>query len=295
MERRQRRGAAVLAQLVNEGAVPELRAAFRSRESPAGRVHPDEIPASIHWSREDMADLATIAAADSLGRIYFSEILELADSMLAVESMKQELASAHASAATREMAHPASTRWLDPIAATGRSAPPPPSDFQRTYNALAEAQSVDYRRYDALGEGGVPALRDYRADSPLLASAAAADRKQEPDEPDEGDEEEYEFPTWWFVVIASINVPNQLFATCLWSIVWPVAIANMFGYANKAVALSLADTVNVFVGFANPFVGSLSDRLPERYARRWGRRRPFVFIGTATSGFGVWMTYYAVR
>ena len=90
------------------------------------------------------------------------------------------------------------------------------------------------------------------------------------------------------------NVPNQLFATCLWSIVWPVAIANMFGYANKAVALSLADTVNVFVGFANPFVGSLSDRLPERYARRWGRRRPFVFIGTATSGFGVWMTYYAV-
>ena len=92
------------------------------------------------------------------------------------------------------MGHPASTRWLDPIAATGRS-PPPPSDFRRTYNALAEAQAVDYRRYDALGEGGVPALRDYRADSPLLASAAAADRKQEPDEPDEDDEEEYEFPT----------------------------------------------------------------------------------------------------
>ena len=63
---------------------------------------------------------------------------------------------------------------------------------------------------------------------------------------------------------------------------------------NKAVALSMADTVNVFVGFANPFVGSLSDRLPERYAARFGRRRPFVFIGTVTSGVGVWLTYVAL-
>ena len=68
----------------------------------------------------------------------------------------------------------------------------------------------------------------------------------------------------WFFVLASINVFNWLFATPLWSIVWPKAIAGMFGYGSKAEALSMADTVGVVVGFSNPFIGSFSDRLPER-------------------------------
>jgi Na+/melibiose symporter-like transporter len=103
-----------------------------------------------------------------------------------------------------------------------------------------------------------------------------------------------EFPVWWFGVIASINVLNWLFATPLWAIVWPKAIGGMFGYGNKAVALSLADTIGVIVGFANPFIGSLSDRLPDRWAAKWGRRRPFVLIGSILMGTGVWLTYVSL-
>ena len=111
---------------------------------------------------------------------------------------------------------------------------------------------------------------------------------------DAGGDDGYRFPHWWFVVLATINIPNQLFATSLWSIVWPKAIGGMFGYENKATALSMVDTVNVFIGFANPFVGSLSDRLPERYAKYIGRRRPFVLAGAGMMSVGVWMTYYSI-
>jgi MFS family permease len=111
---------------------------------------------------------------------------------------------------------------------------------------------------------------------------------------DSEDDDGYRFPVWWFFVLATINIPNQLFATSLWSIVWPKAIATMFGYQNKATALSMVDTVNVFVGFANPFMGSLSDRLPDRYAKYCGRRRPFVLAGASLMSIGVWLTYYSI-
>jgi Na+/melibiose symporter-like transporter len=128
----------------------------------------------------------------------------------------------------------------------------------------------------------------------LLAPPAAGGG----DSDDDGDlveeEDEYEFPVWWFFVIASINVFNWLFATPLWSIVWPKAIAGMFGYGDKAVALSLADTIGVIVGFSNPFIGSLSDRLPDRWAAKWGRRRPFVLVGSTLMGTGVWLTYVSL-
>ena len=41
-------------------------------------------------------------------------------------------------------------------------------------------------------------------------------------------------------------------------------------------------TPPIKIGFAGPFVGSLSDRLPElmpKFAARWGRRRPFIALG----------------
>jgi Na+/melibiose symporter-like transporter len=114
------------------------------------------------------------------------------------------------------------------------------------------------------------------------------------EEKEKGDDDGYRFPLWWFAVLASINIPNQLFATALWSIVWPKAIATMFGYENKATALSMVDTVNVFIGFANPFIGSLSDRLPDRYAKYCGRRRPFVLAGAGMMATGVWMIYFSI-
>ena len=38
--------------------------------------------------------------------------------------------------------------------------------------------------------------------------------------------------------------------------------------------------------FANPFIGSLSDRLPERWAKYLGRRRPFVLAGAGMMALG---------
>ena len=73
-----------------------------------------------------------------------------------------------------------------------------------------------------------------------------------------------------------------------------MASTSMPRYGNKALALSMADTVGVAVGFSSPFVGSLSDRLPERWARRFGRRRPFVVAGSTLMLLGVWLTYYSL-
>jgi hypothetical protein len=48
------------------------------------------------------------------------------------------------------------------------------------------------------------------------------------------------------------------------------------------------------MGYTAPFVGSLSDRLPEKYARYLGRRRPFIIVGNFIAAFGVWLTYDAL-
>ena len=40
------------------------------------------------------------------------------------------------------------------------------------------------------------------------------------------------------------------------------------------------------MGYTSPFVGSLSDRLPEKYAKYMGRRRPFIIVGNAIAAFG---------
>eukprot|EP01043_Picozoa_sp_COSAG02_P037575 COSAG02_NODE_2831_length_7935_cov_5.630296_3_plen_628_part_00 len=277
MTEQQKRGAALLQALVQDGALPELERAFMANDPRAtGFLTKHDLPApTARWSRSDMSDLASLMYMDPLGRVKYAEILELGLSMVAVESMSKELQVAHGVAQQAGRTGDGSVqRWVDPV--TSRN------DAVDKYDV---PETIDYRRYDFLGEAGQPALRDYRYTVPP---------PQEPHADMSDEEDGYEFPTWWFVVIASIQIPNQLFSTSLWSIVWPVAIANMFGYSNKAVALSLADTVNVVVGFANPFVGSLSDRLPERYAARFGRRRPFVFIGTLTSGIGVWLTYVAL-
>lgn len=278
MNEQQKRGVVLLQALVEDGALPELQRAFQAKDvRGAGFLSKRDLPPpTVRWSRSDMEDLASLMYTDPIGRVKYAEIIELGLSMVAVESMRKELQVLHGVADQGEGTVDTSVQqWVDPVARRRNEA-------VEKYDTQA---TVDYRRFDFLGEAGQPALRDYRYAPPPEPVVDAAN---------ELDESGYEFPTWWFVVIATIQIPNQLFATSLWSIVWPVAIANMFGYANKAVALSLADTVNVFVGFANPFVGSLSDRLPERYAARFGRRRPFVFIGTLTSGIGVWLTYVAL-
>ena len=66
----------------------------------------------------------------------------------------------------------------------------------------------------------------------------------------------------WFFVLASINVFNWLFATPLWSIVWPKAIADQFGDAEKTQVLGLLRSVTVAVQLFSPLAGDLSDNLP---------------------------------
>ena len=96
------------------------------------------------------------------------------------------------------------------------------------------------------------------------------------------DEPDYEFPTWWFFVIPSQFYLVWVFETCLWGIVFPDTLAEMYGDRDKAFVLATTGTIGTVMGFFGPFTGSLSDRLPEMFpdfSRRWGRRRPLYWIG----------------
>ena len=61
--------------------------------------------------------------------------------------------------------------------------------------------------------------------------------------PDVEQDDEYSFPWWWFVLLAAVNIPSQLFATSLLGIVWPATIASVFGEKNKTLALGIVGTV----------------------------------------------------
>jgi|EP01046_Picozoa_sp_COSAG06_P023240 hypothetical protein len=222
-----KRGAALLQALVQEGALPELRHAFRTRD-PRGTgllARSNLPPPTARWSSRDLDDLLSLVATDRIGRVRYPELLSLGASMLNVETMKQELQLSHGVAASWGTGQrTAVSRWVDPVDAQQRSDSSASADGGP--DTWSQQAVVDYRRYDALGEAGQPALRDYRH-----SSWFPAEKDGEPEEEDEeqDEEDEYEFPAWWFAVIASIQIPNQLFSTSLWSIVWPVAIANMFG------------------------------------------------------------------
>ena len=73
-------------------------------------------------------------------------------------------------------------------------------------------------------------------------------------------------------------------------IILPSQVFKLVGDANKGVALAFVLVPGAFVSlFANPLFGLLSDRTKGRLAV-WGRRRPYIFIGTLINIGGlIWM------
>lgn len=113
-----------------------------------------------------------------------------------------------------------------------------------------------------------------------------------------GDDPDYEFPTWWFFVLPSQYYLEWMLGGCLWGIVWPHTISQIFGKADKALVLGAVGTMGTLIGFAGPLVGTLSDRLPERFpgfCKRWGRRRPFVALGQGLNVLCLMACYYGVE
>ena len=139
------------------------------------------------------------------------------------------------------------------------------------YNASSAADVVlDRCRRESIG--GAPAYMPGNV-TPLAADAYVEDES----------DPEYQFPLWWFF----IAIPSQAFGpwivgSTLWGVVVPTAIGETFGDDDKAFVLATLGTLGTIMGFAAPFSGSLSDRLPEIFPTcvKWfGRRRPFFLVG----------------
>lgn len=111
-----------------------------------------------------------------------------------------------------------------------------------------------------------------------------------------GDEDgpEYLFPWWWFVLLTLPGFLHSLVANALWGIIWPNLLSQMSGDKYKFIALAAGSQICTVVGYAHPIIGSMSDRLPDKYAKYVGRRRPFIIIGSFVMSLGVWMTYDAL-
>ena len=58
--------------------------------------------------------------------------------------------------------------------------------------------------------------------------------------------------------------------------------------------LAACGQVGTVLGYSAPFVGAFSDQLPERWAKRFGRRRPFIVAGTFIGTISCYITYNAV-
>lgn len=147
------------------------------------------------------------------------------------------------------------------------------------------------------GGGGEIQLQRMRRQSTGTAFIPG-DLKADGDFIADADDEEYQFPTWWFFVIPSQYMLCWCFGSCLWGIVFPQTISEMFGHDDKALVLASIGTIGCVIGFMGPFTGSLSDRLPEffpNFCDRWGRRRPFIVVGQLLSNVGLIMISRAVE
>jgi MFS family permease len=76
----------------------------------------------------------------------------------------------------------------------------------------------------------------------------------------------------------------------LWALIWPTMLARMSGQKYKALVLAATTQIGVLVSYSGPFIGSLSDKLPDRHARRCGRRRPFIIFGCLLGAGGIALT-----
>ena len=67
------------------------------------------------------------------------------------------------------------------------------------------------------------------------------------------------------------------------------------GKGQAELVLSVTKQIEVVMGYMEPFVGWMSDSMPDRYATMFGgRRRPFIVVGQLISALGTWMTYKAL-
>eukprot|EP01047_Picozoa_sp_COSAG01_P072646 COSAG01_NODE_11608_length_1895_cov_1.610802_1_plen_379_part_01 len=116
--------------------------------------------------------------------------------------------------------------------------------------------------------------------------------------PSNDDEDVYLFPSWWFAMLCTPGMLHNLVMNALWGVIWPQMLSEMAGNGKngqyKALALAAGGQIATVIGYTAPFVGSLSDRLPNKYAKYIGRRRPFIILGNAIAALGVWMTYDAL-
>ena len=104
----------------------------------------------------------------------------------------------------------------------------------------------------------------------------------------------YLFPSWWFAVMKAGSVPNTILEGCLWTVIWPQAISDVYGDEEKTKVLGLLQSVTVAVQLLSPLVGDMADNLPRRYARYCGRRRPFVLVGHALYFCGLLCSYFGL-
>eukprot|EP01050_Picozoa_sp_SAG11_P005946 SAG11_NODE_440_length_9448_cov_3.356509_9_plen_411_part_00 len=107
-------------------------------------------------------------------------------------------------------------------------------------------------------------------------------------------EDAYKFPAWWFVFLQCPGLLGSLVSGALWGVLWPELISQMAGPQYKMIVFAAGGQIGTIMGYTAPFVGSLSDRLPEKYAKYMGRRRPFIILGNIIAAFGVWLTYDAL-
>ena len=113
-------------------------------------------------------------------------------------------------------------------------------------------------------------------------------------------QEDYRFPTWWFYFMTAQNFPNMIFEGCLWGIIVPQAIGDIFGYDEKIRVAGQMATAQTAVQILSPLIGDLADKMPARFSDYlrwtccWGRRRPFVLFGHLTYFAGVCCSYHAL-
>ncbi|BCL84461.1 MFS transporter [Ktedonobacteria bacterium brp13] len=96
---------------------------------------------------------------------------------------------------------------------------------------------------------------------------------------------------WFSILSISIFALALNFQwAALGTIILPSQVFKMVGDLNKGTALAYVLIPGAFVSlFANPLFGWLSDRTHGRLAR-WGKRRPYIMVGTLASVIGLaWM------
>jgi Na+/melibiose symporter-like transporter len=83
-------------------------------------------------------------------------------------------------------------------------------------------------------------------------------------------------PTWWLFVLGSWVPPQGIFWSVIQSIIVPIQVQRMVGDADKTIYLGYISTLASLGGVWGPCIGHWSDNCTSR----WGRRRPFMFVGS---------------